>query len=110
MGAAQGIGVVGTGDLTHPAWLAELDEKLEPLATASSACAKRSRPARSRFLPVRRRLSLSGEISCIYRKNGRTRKVHALVLMPDRPSVDRPERRAREDRQPSIRRQAHSRP
>lgn len=86
----KGIGVVGTGDLTHPAWLKELDEKLEPLGNGLFALRKEFRtgdiPASCSsdvfFL-------LSGEISCIYRKNNRTRKVHAVVLMPDRKSVDR---------------------
>ncbi len=26
----KGIGVVGTGDFTHPGWIAELQDKLEP--------------------------------------------------------------------------------
>jgi len=89
-GQLKGIGVVGTGDLTHPAWLAELDEKLEPLGNGLFGLRKTFRtgevPASCRsdvaFL-------LTGEISCIYRKNGKTRKVHSVVLMPDRMSVDR---------------------
>jgi uncharacterized protein (TIGR00375 family) len=86
----KGISVIGAGDCTHPAWLGELDEKLEPLGNGLFGLRERYRtpdvPSSCRaevfFL-------LSGEISCIYRKNGRTRKVHAVVLMPDRQSVDR---------------------
>ncbi len=31
--ARKGIGVVGTGDCVHPAWLAEIKEKLVPAAS-----------------------------------------------------------------------------
>jgi uncharacterized protein (TIGR00375 family) len=86
----KGISVIGTGDFTHPAYLAELKEKMEPRGNGLFALRKVSQqgdvPATCRedisFI-------LSSEISCIYRKNGRTRKVHVVVLMPDLPSVDR---------------------
>ncbi len=80
----KGITVVGTGDFTHPGWLAELAEKLEPAepglfklnAALEGACEKQLR------LPVRRpvRFMLSAEISNIYKKNGATRKLHHLVF------------------------------
>jgi len=86
----KGISVIGTGDCTHPAWLGELDEKLEPLGNGLFGLRNQFRTP---DIPVSCRADisflLSGEISCIYRKNGRTRKVHAVVLMPDRASVDR---------------------
>lgn len=80
----KGIGVIGTGDFTHPAWAAELGEKLEPLGNGLFSLRNDFRtgdvPASCRadvsFL-------LSAEISCIYRKNNRTRKVHAIVFAPD---------------------------
>jgi len=85
--ARKGISVVGTGDITHPAWLAELREGL---AEAEEGLF-RLRPDMERTvlegLPrsCRRptRFMLSGEISCIYKKGGRTRKLHHLVLLPD---------------------------
>jgi DNA helicase-2/ATP-dependent DNA helicase PcrA len=43
-------------------------------------------PGPTRFL-------LTGEISCIYKKNGRTRKLHHLILMPDMDAVARFNRR-----------------
>jgi uncharacterized protein (TIGR00375 family) len=86
----KGISVIGTGDFTHPAWLKELNEKLEPAGNGLLLLRKEHRtndvPASCRaevsFL-------LSGEISCIYSKNGRTRKVHVIVLMPDIPTAAR---------------------
>ncbi|HEY6871574.1 MAG TPA: endonuclease Q family protein [Geobacteraceae bacterium] len=83
-GQLKGIRVIGTGDITHPLWLAELTEKLVPaekgLFTLKSGLRADNVPASCRadvsFL-------LSGEISCIYSKGGKTRKVHALVFLPD---------------------------
>ncbi|GAB4482788.1 MAG: endonuclease Q family protein [Thermodesulfovibrionales bacterium] len=86
----KGISVIGTGDFTHPAWAAELGEKLEPLGNGLFSLRKDFRtgdvPASCRsevsFL-------LTAEISCIYRKNDRTRKVHAIVFAPDFASAGR---------------------
>jgi uncharacterized protein (TIGR00375 family) len=83
----KGITVVGTGDCTHPGWLAELQEKLQPaepglyqlrphLATSVDATVPGRCQAPVRFL-------LSAEVSSIYKKNGRTRKVHSLIFLPD---------------------------
>ncbi|MFA6319285.1 MAG: endonuclease Q family protein, partial [Elusimicrobiota bacterium] len=82
----KGISVLGTGDLTHPKWLSELKEKLVPaeeglyrlaesLAEETSGAVPGSCRAPVRFL-------LQGEISCIYKKNGRVRKAHHIVLAP----------------------------
>ncbi|MFP4037246.1 MAG: UvrD-helicase domain-containing protein [Desulfobacteraceae bacterium] len=84
--ARKGISVVGTGDITHPGWLQELEEKL----TQSEEGLFRLRPdvesAALKELPPRLqagpRFMLTGEISCIYKKNGFTRKLHHLVLLP----------------------------
>ncbi|MGM0663902.1 MAG: UvrD-helicase domain-containing protein [Thermodesulfobacteriota bacterium] len=85
--ARKGIAVVGTGDITHPTWLAELKENLVDAEEGLF----RLRPGLEKevleLLPptCRRppRFMLSGEISCIYKKGGRTRKLHHLVLLPD---------------------------
>lgn len=86
----KGVTVIGTGDFTHPAWLRELREKLEPAGNGLFRLRSGFEPdgipplcrADVFFLP-------SAEISCIYGKNGRTRKVHALVYAPDFPAVER---------------------
>lgn len=87
----KGITVVGTGDFTHPAWFAELGEKLEQTRTGLFSLKKEHR-ADSR-LPESCKSEvlflLSAEISCIYKKNGKTRKIHCLVFMPDMASVAR---------------------
>ena len=83
----KGIGLLGTGDFTHPAWLDELEQKL--VETGDGAYELRPElaaalgdevpgPCRA---PVR--FVLSGEISTIYKRHGVTRKVHSLILAPD---------------------------
>ena len=92
----KGISVVGTGDFTHPAWRAELKEKLVPAEPGLF----RLRPDLERFIeeqlpPACRshrtttRFMLSVEISTIYKKLDKTRKIHHLIYTPDFDSMDR---------------------
>ena len=93
----KGLDLIGTGDFTHPAWRQMLKEMLEPAeeglyvlkdayrvdshALEKSGDVRRfdtavdSQCARPRFI-------LSAEISSIYKKNGKTRKVHNVILLP----------------------------
>ncbi|HJB56775.1 MAG TPA: UvrD-helicase domain-containing protein [Candidatus Flavonifractor intestinipullorum] len=78
----KGIDLVGTGDFTHPAWRAELSECLEEaedgLYVLKSGHVRPGAPGGG-AVP---RFVVSGEISSIYKKNGRVRKVHSLILLP----------------------------
>ena len=83
----KGIAVVGTGDFTHPQWFSELSQKLEPaedglfkLKPDFAAETANMVPSGCKG-PVR--FMLSVEISSIYKKNGKTRKVHNVVFVPD---------------------------
>lgn len=80
----KGIAVIGTGDFTHPQWLKELQEKLEP---AGHGLFTLKEKLRSNDVPDSCRADvsfmLSAEISCIYKKNDKTRKVHSLLFVPD---------------------------
>lgn len=80
----KGISVIGTGDFTHPEWFGELNEKLEPAGNGLFSLKKEFRPG---GIPATCRADvsflLSAEISSIYSKNGKTRKVHSIVLAPD---------------------------
>ncbi len=86
----KGVTVIGTGDFTHPGWLKELREKLEPAGNGLFTLKKKFQPA---GVPDSCKADvsflLSAEISCIYRKNDKTRKVHAVVLSPDFASAAR---------------------
>jgi len=81
--ARKGISVVGTGDCVHPAWLSELRDKLVPdghglfrLKPEIEAEVEKKLPPACRR-PVR--FMLSTEISTIYKKGDKTRKVHHLI-------------------------------
>jgi uncharacterized protein (TIGR00375 family) len=80
----KGISVIGTGDFTHPQWSRELKEKLEPSASGLFSL---RREFRKGDVPQSCRgdvsFLLSAEISCIFSRNGKTRKVHALIFVPD---------------------------
>ncbi|GAA3855181.1 UvrD-helicase domain-containing protein [Saccharothrix violaceirubra] len=84
----KGIALVGTGDFTHPAWYDHLRDTLVPaepgvfrLNDALDRDVDRRLPPRLAGAPVR--FMLSVEISTIYKRGDRTRKVHHLVYMPD---------------------------
>jgi uncharacterized protein (TIGR00375 family) len=94
----KGIDLVGTGDCTHPAWLAELQESMEDAEDGFFVLKEAlrgkfdAREALAEGLPAGRggaggggkvRFVLTGEISTIYSRDGRTRKVHHLVILPD---------------------------
>lgn len=84
----KGISVIGTGDFTHPEWIEELREKLEPADNGLFRLKKKFRPD---GIPDACRANvfflLSAEISCIYSKNGKLRKIHSIILAPDFESV-----------------------
>lgn len=82
-GRRKGIHLLGTGDFTHPAWREELKEKLEPAEEGLYVLKAPYRiddPVCGDSVPVR--FVLSGEISSIYKKNGKVRKVHNVILLP----------------------------
>lgn len=83
----KGISVCGTGDCTHPSWSASLRKSLIPDET-NGLYRLRDTPAKraSKDVPESCRAPVSflvtGEISSIYKRNGKTRKVHSVVLLP----------------------------
>ncbi len=78
----KGLSLISTGDFTHPAWFAEIQEKLVP----SDDGTFRLRPEIEKEIfkgetPVK--FILSVEISTIYKKWDKTRKVHHVCFVPD---------------------------
>ncbi len=89
----KGLRVLGTGDFTHPAWMAELKETLVPaepglfrIRPELEARVRRDSPASCAGTV---RFMLSVEISTIYRRDERTRKVHHLIYAPGFEAADR---------------------
>jgi DNA helicase II / ATP-dependent DNA helicase PcrA len=91
--ARKGIGVVGTGDFTHPAWRGELKEKLVPAEPGLFRLRDEIENAIAQTLPPACqspvRFMLSVEISTIYKKGEKTRKIHHLIYAPDFAVADR---------------------
>lgn len=89
-GRRKGIDVLGTGDFTHPSWRAELKDKLVPAEEGlytlrHNAVPEGFVPPDSR--PVR--YLISGEISSIYKRGDKVRKVHNLILLPSLEAAER---------------------
>ncbi|MBN2715784.1 MAG: UvrD-helicase domain-containing protein, partial [Deltaproteobacteria bacterium] len=82
----KGIGLVGTGDFTHPGWMAEIEAQLEPaedgLFRLKPELEKKAMLAVPGACIRNVRFVLQVEISNIYKKNERTRKNHNLVYVP----------------------------
>jgi DNA helicase-2/ATP-dependent DNA helicase PcrA len=91
--AKKGIGVVGTGDFTHPAWIKEIKEKLVPAEPGLFRLRPEiEREIAERLPPACRtpvRFMLEVEISTIYKKGEKTRKIHHLIYAPDLDAAER---------------------
>ena len=89
----KGLTVVGTGDFTHPVWYEELRDQLEPAEEGLYQLRSDLRRGIDAELPQacrgQMRFVLSVEISLIYKKNDKTRKIHHVVLMPNFDAVAR---------------------
>jgi len=85
--ARKGIGLVATGDWTHPLWMREIQEnlvedgsgllKLKPEIERDNT----GIPKTNQSTPVPRFL-LATEVSCIYSQSGKGRRIHTLVWVP----------------------------
>jgi uncharacterized protein (TIGR00375 family) len=69
----KGIKVLGSGDFTFSKWLEELKKKLEP--SEPGLFKLKNSNSETRFL-------LTTEVSCVYPKKGRVRKIHIIIFAP----------------------------
>lgn len=79
-GRRKGIDLLACGDFTHPAWAHELADNLEP--HGDSGLFRLRGTARPLFV-------LGTEVSCVYRQDGRGRRVHLLLYAPSFDAVAR---------------------
>lgn len=70
----KGIAVIGSGDFTHPKYLAELQEELEPAEDGLFVC--KDDPAGTRFM-------LTAEVANIFTQGGKGRRIHTVLFAPD---------------------------
>jgi len=71
----KGIGLVATGDWTHPQWFREIEQQLEE---TGSGLLQLRQPADT-GLPL---FLLATEVSCIYSQGGKVRRIHTLIWVP----------------------------
>lgn len=76
----KGIQLVGTADALHPAWRAAIGEELAEAGDGVFGLKDGSSP--TRFL-------LTTEISCIYSRGGKVRRLHHVLLFPSLAALDR---------------------
>lgn len=89
----KGINVMGTGDFTHPKWFKEMREKLEladgGLYKLKSKHEKEIQKQVPKNCQTNMRFIPTVEISSIYKKNDRVRKMHNIVIANSFESVSK---------------------
>lgn len=80
----KGLSLIGTGDFTHPAWFEEIKQKLIP----SDDGTFRLKPEIEKEINASVKFILTVEISTIYKKWEKTRKVHHVVFVPNLKSAE----------------------
>ncbi len=91
----KGVNLLGTGDFTHPLWLAELKEAFEPAEegfyklrvalgenSPNPLFNQRGGNGGVRFV-------LTAEVSCIYSQGGKLRRVHHVLVLPSFEAVEK---------------------
>jgi len=77
----KGVDIVATGDFTHPEWFKSLKEELVEKESGLYGL-KANKDSKVRFL-------CSTEISCIYSKGGKVRRLHICILAPNLKVVEK---------------------
>ena len=93
-GKVKGLALLATADFTHPEWFFLIKQKLEPAGNGFLRLKKISPPDHEALrtfplAPEDVHFILSTEISLIYSKRGKVRKIHLLLLLPDFESVEK---------------------
>ncbi|MEM3437402.1 MAG: endonuclease Q family protein [Nitrososphaerales archaeon] len=66
----KGLNLLGTGDFTHPTWMKELKEKLKPIDDSGL------------FIYNGIYWMITVEVSTVYEKKGKVRKIHHVIHVP----------------------------
>jgi len=90
----KGISLLASSDFTHPEWFFLTKEKLEPAGNGFFRLKHILPPANGYLKGISVKpddilFVLSTEISFIYSKKGKVRKIHILLLAPDFESVEK---------------------
>ncbi len=91
----KGITIMGTGDFTHPKWMQEIKTKLEPaeegLYVLKPQTTNHKLQTNSKFQNQKSKTHfiLTVEISSIYSKGGKVRRIHNIIFMPSITSAEK---------------------
>lgn len=75
----KGINLLATADFTHPAYFAELKEKLKPSGNGLFVLKKDKSPESEKDV----HFILSTEVNNIYHQGGKLRKIHNIIFAPN---------------------------
>lgn len=90
----KGIGLIATGDWTHPLWFREIVANLEEMGNGLLKLKNNA----AEVAPTDRGFPHAGEpplfllateVSCIYSQGGKTRRIHTLIWVPTIASADK---------------------
>jgi len=70
----KGINIVGTGDFTHPAWIKDIENKLEE--TKPGLYQLKGSKTGTFFM-------ITTELACIYKQGDKARRLHICILAPN---------------------------
>ena len=76
----KGIDLVATGDFTHPAWVKDIKEQLEPLENGFFQLKDNSH--NTKFI-------LGTEVACIYKQGDKCRRIHLNIFFPEIKDVEK---------------------
>jgi len=85
----KGIGLIATGDFTHPRYLAELKNDLVEDGSGFLTLGGTGETRETSVTGGTTKFVLSGEISCIYKDKDKTRRLHLVILIPDFATADK---------------------
>lgn len=92
----KGIDIIATGDFTHPAWFKDIEQMLEPagdgLFRLREKFSNQVESEGSNHAPDVKggrdvKFVLSTELSCIYKRNDKARRLHLVLMFPSIESV-----------------------
>lgn len=85
----KGILVMGTGDFTHPAWIKDITANLEPAEPGLFKLKSKFKLKTIKNTLAETRFLICVEISCVYTRAEKGRRVHVLVYVPDISSAEK---------------------
>jgi uncharacterized protein (TIGR00375 family) len=78
----KGIDLVATGDFTHPAWIKDIKEQLEPVDNGLFILRQAQHDNPTHFI-------LGTEIACIYKQGDKCRRIHLNIFFPEIKDVEK---------------------